>query len=149
MVFLAKNHVWRPPKPVLGTKKLIANGLRVANAVGFKFWVNKLRKSARPFPWESPPRPHPHNHKMGHLPSLRAEHALGAVFCPLGPRGYHFKPLFREFPATFRTGTKKSNKSAKTDVRSYESWHFRPRTTLGGLQNQFWAPKNNCKWPVC
>ena len=78
---------------------------------------------------------------MGHSPSLRTEHALGAVFCPLGPRGYHFKALFREFPAVLRPGTKTPNKSVKTDVRSYESWHFRLKITLGGLQNRFWAPK--------
>ena len=34
-----------------------------------------------------------------------------------------------------------NNKSVKTDVRSYESWHFRLKITLGGLQNHFWAPK--------
>ena len=78
---------------------------------------------------------------MGHSPSLRTEYALGAVFCPLGPRGYHFKDLFREFPAILRPGTKTPNKSVKTDVRSYESWHFRLKITLGGLQNHFWAPK--------
>ena len=86
---------------------------------------------------------------MGHSPSLRTEYALGAIFCPLGPRGYHFKALFREFPAILRPGTKTPNKSVKTDVRSYESWHFRLKITLGGLQNRFWAPKNNCEWPAC
>ena len=79
---------------------------------------------------------------MGHLPSLRTEYALGAIFGPLEPRGYHFKPLFKEFPAIFRPGTPKPNKWVGTDVHSYESWHFRLKITLGGLQNHFWAPKN-------
>ena len=90
--------------------------------------------------------PYPHNHSynatMGHLPSLRTEYALGAIFGPLEPRGYHFKPLFKEFPAIFRPGTPKPNKWVGTDVHSYESWHFRLKITLGGLQNHFWAPKN-------
>ena len=78
---------------------------------------------------------------MGHLPSLRTEHDLEAIFGPLRLRGYHFKPLFKEFPAIFRPGTPKPNKGVGTDVRSYESWYFWLKKTFGGLQNQFWAPK--------
>ena len=79
---------------------------------------------------------------MGHLPSLRTEYALGAIFGPMGPMGYHFKPLFKEFPAIFRPGTPTPNKWVGTDVRSYESWYFGLKITFGGLPNQFWAPKN-------
>ena len=119
--------------------------VRVGAAVVFLILGKKIAAIGPPFPVESPPHTHPHNRKTGHSPSLRTEYALGANF----PRGYHFKPLFREFPAVLRPGTPNPTNRSKLTSAATNRGISGSKSRWEASKAGFGHLKNNYKWPAC